>query len=325
MQKARGFTLVELLVVIAIIGILIALLLPAVQQAREAARRMQCSNNLRQMALACHNYHDVFGSFPTARLSSGTKKFGHMVGLLAFLEQGNVDNMFDRDLEGGFAAPAHQTIQNLDIPIIHCPSNPNNDLVKLRNSSYGNFFTTSGDTSDETDPNILTGRALDYWVNHIIWSAAYNLVSTSGESPTPIFAGSFPKMAQVTDGLSNTTMLMEHAGWDKHYVKGVGMPMPDTDRTMDQPGAWGSWLGWCAFRLQTYDNYSPTTYPTGTTPAGSQCAVNCNNSQGLFAFHPSGANVGMGDGSVRFFTESTPPRVLLFMASRDSGEVVGEE
>ncbi|UUO06597.1 DUF1559 domain-containing protein [Blastopirellula sp. J2-11] len=330
MQLRRGFTLVELLVVIAIIGVLIGLLLPAVQQAREAARRMSCQNNLKQLALALHNYHDTYLSFPSARLSS-SPKYGHMVGLLNFIEQGNIADQFQHSAPGGFADPSHQPLQNLEIEIVHCPSNPISEPIRLRKSSstgnsYGAFLTTTGDTTDPSDPTILTGYALDYWVNHTISSSSYNLVAVGGGSPTPIFKGDFPKMAKVTDGLSNTTMLLEHAGYDQHFVKGVGMPMPDSDVTLDQPGAWGSWLGWCAFQAFTYDNYTPATYPTDSaTPAGSQCAVNCNNSQGLFGFHAGGANVAMADGSVQFLSESTSPQTYMYMVTRDSGEVISDD
>lgn len=329
MSHRRGFTLVELLVVIAIIGVLVSLLLPAVQQAREAARRMSCTNNLRQMALACHNYHDTFLSFPPARLSTNPN-YGHMVGLLPFIEQGNVAEMFDRSK--GFDDPYHQPISNLQIGLIQCPSTPDQGQIKIRKSSstgnhYGEFVTTSGTTSDPGDASILTGTRLDYWVNHFISAPAYEMVNPGAGRPNPIFVrGKDVRMASVTDGLSNTTMLLEHAGYDKHYVKGVGMPMPDTDVTLDQPGAWGTWLGWAAFQIQTYNNYTPATYPTDSgTPVGIQCAVNCNNSQGIFGFHPGGANVAMGDGSVRFLAESMSPKTLLFLVSRDGNEVINDE
>jgi prepilin-type N-terminal cleavage/methylation domain-containing protein/prepilin-type processing-associated H-X9-DG protein len=322
MRHRTGFTLVELLVVIAIIGILVALLLPAVQAAREAARRTQCQNNLKQMALSLHNYHDTYGAFPAARLSK-SPNFGHMVGLLPFLEQGNVEAMFDRTAPGGFAEPKHQPLANLQVAMNHCPSNPVTEPIKMRassktGSSYGAVLTNP----DTGTP--LTGMALDYWVNHGINKSAYALVNPTGESPTPIFAGDEPKMPKATDGLSNTTMLIEHAGYDQHYVRGVGMPMPDTDVTLDQPGAWGTWLGWCAFMIQTYPNYTPETYPTtlSNIPAGTDCAVNCNNSQGVFGFHPGGAHVGMGDGSVRFLAEDTSAPLLMYLVTRDGEEVL---
>ncbi|WP_165072623.1 DUF1559 family PulG-like putative transporter [Paludisphaera rhizosphaerae] len=316
----RGFTLIELLVVIAIIAVLIALLLPAVQSAREAARRIQCVNNLKQIALAAHNYHDVNNCFPTARPSS-SPQYGHMVTLLPFLEQGVLTNAFNVSLSGGFADPGNQTVANTNLSVLLCPSNPNQQTIRLRKSSstgksYGAYIT-------DANGNFMTGWVCDYWVNHAISAATMTLLDPSATTaPDPIFKGTAPNMAMVTDGLSNTTMFLEHAGYDKHYVKGVGWPMPDSDLTLDQPGAWGAWLGWCAFMVQGYSNSPP---PTNTsTPAGTACAINCNNSQGVFGFHPAGANVAMGDGSVRMFSTSMTVANLMALVSRSGGEIVSQ-
>ncbi len=326
----RGFTLIELLVVIAIIAILIALLLPAVQQAREAARRTQCRNNLKQLGLALHNYHDVHRCFPMARPSK-SPQYGHLVSLMPFLDQGNLAGIFDETAPGGFADPVNQKAANTSVSIIRCPSNPVPGLIKMRKSSrtgssYGDFITATGTTTDPSDPTIMTGWASDYWVNHAISSASYALVHSSGSSPTPIMKGSPPRMRDVTDGLTNTMLTVEHAGYDVHYVRGVGMPMPATDLTLDQPGAWGTWLGWCAFQLQTYPSYSPATYPTNLSniPSGTECSINCNNSQGIFGFHAGGAHVAMGDGSVRLLSESFSCLLLMNIATRNGGEVPTE-
>lgn len=330
MMRRRGFTLVELLVVIAIIGLLIALLLPSIQAARESGRRTRCQSNLRQVALAMHLHHDNKNHFPAARLSSNPK-YGHMVGLLPYIEQGNLANMFDATAPGGFADPVNQPVANAPLEIVRCPSNPMPEPIKMRLASstgtaYGEFITLTGSTTDPNDPSILTGQGNDYWVNHAINASAYALVSSSGTTPTPILKGTYPTMGQVTDGLSYTTMILEHAGYDLHYVAGVGMPMPPDDLTLDQPGAWGTWLGWCAFTLQTYPNFTPETYPRNLSniPAGTDCVINCNNSQGVFGFHPNGANIAMGDASVRLFSTKTSAAALLFQATRDGGETLGE-
>jgi prepilin-type N-terminal cleavage/methylation domain-containing protein/prepilin-type processing-associated H-X9-DG protein len=321
-MRRRGFTLIELLVVIAIIGILIGLLLPAVQAAREAARNLQCKNNLKQIALSMHNYHDVNNCFPSARPSS-SPKFGHMVTLLPFLEQGVVANAFNVSVPGGFADGANQTVANTRLSILLCPSNPVNTPCRLRESSktgtaYGAFITNA-------DGSIRTGWTTDYWVNHGINKSTYAMIGSS-DTPDPILKGDSPTMAMVTDGLSTTTMLLEHAGYDVHYVKGVGMPMPSTDLTLDQPGSWGAWLGWCAFMVQGYPAYIPSTYPAGSgnAPSGTACAINCNNSQGVFGFHPAGANVAMGDGSVRMLSQTMSVATLMYLVSRNGGEIVQE-
>jgi prepilin-type N-terminal cleavage/methylation domain-containing protein/prepilin-type processing-associated H-X9-DG protein len=321
-NRRNGFTLIELLVVISIIGVLIALWLPAVQAAREAARNLQCKNNLKQIALASHNYHDVNNSFPSARPSS-SPQYGHMVTLLPFSEQGNLANSFNVSGPGGFADPANQTVANTKLSILLCPSNPVQSTIRLRKSSqtgkaYGAFIT-------DANGNAMTGWTTDYWVNHGINASTYALISPN-PTPDPILKGNAPTMAMVTDGLSTTTLFLEHAGYDRHYIKNVGMPMPDTDLTLDQPGAWGAWLGWCAFMVQGYPDYTLLTYPAGTSnaPSGTACAINCNNSQGVFGFHPAGANVAMGDGSVRMFSQSMSVTTLMYSVSRNGGEIVSE-
>ncbi|AMV40878.1 DUF1559 domain-containing protein [Planctomyces sp. SH-PL62] len=318
-NRRRGFTLIELLVVVAIIAVLIAMLLPAVQSAREAARRMQCVNNLKQIALAAHNYHDVNNCFPSARPSS-SPQHGHMVSLLAFLEQGVLTNAFNVALSGGFADPGNQTVANTNLSVLLCPSNPNQQTIRLRKSSstgkaYGAYIT-------DAEGTFMTGWVCDYWVNHAISASTIALLSPGATAPDPILKGTAPRMAMVTDGLSNTTLFLEHAGYDKHYVKGVGWPMPDTDLTLDQPGAWGAWLGWCAFMVQGYSNSPPPT--NSGTPAGTACAINCNNSQGVFGFHPTGANVAMADGGVRMLSTSMTVANLMAMVSRNGGEIVQE-
>lgn len=319
--RQPGFTLVELLVVIAIVGILVSLLLPAVQAARESARRSQCANNLRQIVLAMQSYHDSHNVFPPSRFKS--PKFGHMVALLPFIEEGNLQSIVDRSAPNGFADVVNQTAANTLVQIIRCPSNPEPGPVRLRESSrtgrsYGDFYTTSGTTSDPSDPNILTGHASDYWVNHQIDRTNY----TGTDKPTPVLGGDNPNFAKITDGTSHTTMVIEHAGYDAHYIYDVRMP--ESDLTLDQPGAWGAWIGWCAFKLQGYPFFTTANpFPTGrSTPAGTDCAVNCNNSQGVYGFHVDGANVGMADGSVRYFTTSLPVELLLNLATRDGDEIV---
>lgn len=323
-QNRPAFTLIELLVVIAIIAILIGLLVPAVQKVRDAADRLRCQHNMKQIALGMHSHHDSYKQFPAARYSS--PQYGHMVVLLPFIEQGNVASIFNKTATGGFADPINQTAANTRLSLILCPSNPTTGIIKMRKSSstgksYGAYLTASGSTTDPNDSSIMWGYGMDYWVNHAI-----NKTNYLGSNPTPILAGNSGRtIASVKDGLSNTTLILEHAGGDVHF--NGSEQLPSTDLTMDQPGAWGTWAGWCAFQIQGFPTFGLSNpYPTNAgTPAGTDCAINCNNSQGVYGFHLGGANIAMGDGSVRFFSVSLSVNTLLNMATKNGGEPLGAD
>src|SRR5262249_14256930 len=191
--------------------------------AREAAARTQCTNSLAQLALAFHNYSDTQLALPPARPSS-SPRFGHLVPLLPYLEQGNSLAQFNF-VPAGNADPSNQVLSNTKMKFVLCPSNPFPQLIKLRGSSstgnsYGAVLTNPATGAE------LTSWGNDYWVNHALSAPTYALVG-GGPSPIPLLSGAPPRMAMCTDGLSNTFLTLEHAGYDRHYVKGVGMPMPD--------------------------------------------------------------------------------------------------
>jgi prepilin-type processing-associated H-X9-DG protein len=239
--------------------------------------------------------------------------------LLPYIEQGALSSMFNRTASAGFADASNQAAANTMIPILRCPSNPQTAPIPLRKSSttgksYGAIYMNPGGSN-------MTGYASDYWVNHAISKTNY----TGAGTPTPVLAGTNPRLKNVTDGTSNTTLSLEHAGYDTHYVQGKALD--SSDLTLDQPGAWGPWVGWCAFQLQGYPLFGPSNpYPTGaSTPAGTDCSINCNNSQGVYGFHTGGANIGFCDGSVRFFTPDLSVNTLLNMATRNGDEPLGSD
>ncbi|MFI4875928.1 MAG: DUF1559 domain-containing protein [Blastopirellula sp. JB062] len=310
--KTGGFTLVELLVVIAIIGALIALLLPAVQQAREAARRMQCSNNLKQVGLSFHNYADVNKGFPQARITGpatlpdgssvpNTVHSGWPTAILPYIEQGNVNDLYDHN-QPFFATDNREAI-NTFIPIFVCPSTPNSERkVPL---GYG-----------PTDMQIIadaTGAPGDYYVR------LQTIRNSQGHKASAGFdSNKANKLANFTDGLSNTVLVGEIAARPQLYHKRKAQAGQFTAQQ-----GWACWAGPQALRLYTY---SPDGTQEQVDTAGSEtfysCVINCANEQGIYSFHPGGANVGLCDGSVRFLPETTDVDMVMAMHTRDGQEVI---
>jgi prepilin-type N-terminal cleavage/methylation domain-containing protein len=302
-----GFTLVELLVVIAIIGVLVALLLPAVQAAREAARRMKCTNNLKQLALALHNHHDTHGAFPAS--TSGS--VGWHALILPYIEQRSLG---DQVLPTAGAYNAGQNANRLmgqyKMPMFLCPS-----FVKDRSAStidnitgFGNAYTTHYYGNAGPNGNI-PGSTTPYGINTV--SMAQGGLAADGMLPfvpqvqtasSPVPPAQGLRMADVTDGTSNTMLLMEiswqgvengYRAWPRGYV-------------------WNSDAG----ASKNVQNAMRTVKYNGSN--------NFNNIS-MGSNHPAGACIAMGDGSVRFLTESVDlNNVLLPLASRLGGEVIPE-
>ncbi|HEV8058584.1 MAG TPA: DUF1559 domain-containing protein [Gemmataceae bacterium] len=309
-RQHRGFTLIELLVVIAIIAVLVGLLLPAVQKVREAAARMSCTNNLKQLGLALHNYETASNAFPTSIRPAGTTtlpRISWTVATLPYIEQGNVASLYD--LTTNWDSPTNLPLTSQGIKTFQCPSAPTNRLDgDPQTGIYGLVATT--------DYAASTGVA-----------AYATSVNTTGQ----VLLGMLPKntvtrIGDTTDGLSSTIMIVECAGRPQIYR--LGMPFSSVPTDKVNGGGWAR---------PASDYALQTSTPDGTTFPGS-CAAGCTNgfdyltynmspfgtdgSGEAYSFHTGVVNVLLGDGSVHSVATSISVLTWAALVTRAGGEVV---
>ncbi len=304
-----GFTLVELLVVIAIIGVLVGLLLPAVQAAREAARRMSCGNNMKQLGLALHNYHDTYSVFPAAATgtSSGTNhnasRLSCFVAMLPYVEQQALYDEFQAN-NGQTGVPWSSTSYfNIDLPTLACPSDGN---LQDRDRGKTSYVGNKGDrTTELTSWEFERGRGLFLWNRPL-------------------------KMANIKDGASNTLAFSEivqspsYGGDNREVAGGVlqGMDVHNSRPTICKaavnPTDKSRFLGTAG--SGTHSSYLrgnrwADAYPvyTGFTTVLGPNSPSCSNGSpedngnavfSAYSWHPGGVQVTLVDGSVRFVAES---------------------
>ena len=316
----RGFTLIELLVVIAIIGILVGLFLPAVQMAREAARRMSCTNNLRQVALAAHHYHDATGRFPTgARLPvnvAGTPSGGTnlWVELLPYVEQVNLYQEWDyRDNRNNVIAGRNAT-QAKVIQILICPSDPlpSERVWELTAETVASPPWSRGFYGLSSYGASAGKRAV-----HSGGPPAFSRISRDGV----FYLDSNVRLAEILDGTSTTFLFGERLHHDPEFDRLRPLVWPDATPV----GGWGRW-GYVANAGSMFQVTLHTAAPINyrTPPQGNFSTLE-NRGCAFGSAHQGGANFAFADGSARFVRDTLPLATLQALSTRDRGEVAGPD
>jgi len=296
-SRSRGFTLVELLVVIAIIGILIALLLPAVQAAREAAKRMQCMNHLKQWGLALHNYHDAYKTFPQGSWGTGNR-LAFQVMLLPYLEQGALYEQFDLGLYYGNAP--NQALMLESTPVHFCPSSRVVDRKAEGSGIPAGGWTIHyyGVMGAKDPPGTAAGDRLyphigNFDTNHggVVENGVFTRNRNFG-------------MSDITDGTSNTFLMGE----------------------ISSKPAWShNWRGWTQGANNDLDTVAMyccknVRYPIGPSGYTSGNATRLHNDVRFGSQHPGGTQFLFGDGAVHFISETIDFRIYQAAATKDFGE-----
>ncbi len=322
-----GFTLIELLVVIAIIAILIALLLPAVQQAREAARRTQCRNNLKQLGLALHNYESTNNTFPFSwMLGNNLNVSPWTIQILPYMDQAPLYNQWVPTTPAlneavaifpAAAVQANLAVIRTKLTAHVCPSSPA--------PAESNYTLPANSAGAGVPPFAISWTAArgDYSANSGVRSgfAAVAYAAYPGgaggqrEGVLRGAPGGVSRLALITDGTSNTIIVGERTGSSLVYRK----TQPDnTLSTLYGPsngGGWGDFLNG--------ENWTSGCLFDGNPAAsGGPCAINCNNirSQSYHSFHTGGSHFLMGDGAVRFVSENVSAFIFASALTAGKGE-----
>lgn len=294
-HQRHGFTLVELLVVIAILAILVSLLIPAVNSARESARRLQCANHMRQLATGVINYESAKAHFPPSYTRPGRSalpfetRHSLITFILPFIEEPALANRISFDYDWNEQHHPKRELANVrttvaDVDVALCPSAPERMATGLTD------YAVCGNVAPST-ANLLVRRKLVR--PRTSWYSMLHPQFAARSAP-------FTKITlkKITDGLSKSFMLFEGAGRPHLYRLGNY----DASRTDITGARWAD----DAAEFWIHDLCNGTNL------------MNCNNNNEIFSFHPGGCNFSMGDGAVRFFSQELTPEVLIALLTRSA-------
>ena len=329
-SRPRGFTLIELLMVIAIIAILIALLLPAVQQAREAARRTQCRNNLKQLGLALHNYHDAHKVFPPGSVGSNTSLYtcSWLVLILPYVDQATVYNKYNFVSYGGYTVN-NAMLRGVVIPGFRCPTNSLPDGMSVYSNSPDVMIPDYVGITGAVMPDGSSAGG-----SSAVRTMTYGHIASNGT----LVPNARINMAKLVDGSSNTFMVGEqckrwvtsaggsYISYDMRGGYYFGFAMGAYSNTVGIPAdGWSGDMPSCM--VTTIKHPVGHNIPSSTTSDGIMNSAGAgyrSQNVGVGSDHAGGVHMLRCDGSVQFVSENVSMQTFRNYCIRDDGNVAGE-